>query len=93
MQKTTFFKMLAKRASLGGQEASKLKGISCRDAFPKKYVSDAKDLAQKGREMKIINKVAFFRVVARGSGCHPVLEVKGWGLDGKKESRWKVYAE
>jgi hypothetical protein len=93
MQKTTFFKILAKRAAMGGQAASKLKAISCRDAFPKKFVENAKELAQKGRELKQNEAVAFFRVVARGIGCHPVLEVKGWGADGKKEPRWTVHTE
>ena len=86
-QKTTFFKILARRAATD----QKLKFISCRDAFPKRYVHAAKDLAQRGSTLRTQGNVASFRIVARGPGCFPVLEVKGWDQEGKRESRWKVY--
>jgi hypothetical protein len=86
-QKTTFFKILARRAPLDTQ----LREISCRDAFPKKYVHAAKDLAQRGSTLRTQGKIASFRIVARGNGCFPVLEVKGRDEQGRKESRWRVY--
>ena len=86
-QKTTFFKILARKSSMD----QKLKVISCRDAFPKKYVHAAKDLAQRGSTLRTQGNIASFRIVARGAGCFPVLEVKGWDQEGKKEARWKVF--
>jgi len=54
----------------------KLNSISCRDAFPKKMMAEAKTLAQKGFGLRQSGKVASFRVVARGPTCGPVLEVR-----------------
>ena len=86
-QKTTFFKILARRAPLDPH----LREISCRDAFPKKYVHAAKDLAQRGSTLRTQGKIASFRIVARGNGCFPVLEVKGRDEQGRKDARWRVY--
>ncbi len=88
-QKTTFFKILAKRA----MQDPKLKVISCRDAFPKRLVQSAKELAQKGNGLRTAGKIAAFRVVARGTGCLPVLETKGWVEEGRRELRWKVHMD
>ena len=88
-QKTTFFKILARRAPTDPQ----LREISCRDAFPKKYVHAAKDLAQRGSTLRTQGKIASFRIVARGNGCFPVLEVKGRDEQGRKEARWRVYVQ
>jgi len=87
-QKSTFFKILARKSGVD----SRLKAISCRDAFPKKLVKDAKALADKGSSLRNSGSIASFRVVARGTGCIPVLEVKGWLGEGYKEARWRVYA-
>jgi len=86
-QKSTFFKILARKA--GGD--AKLRVISCRDAFPKRLLKDAKELADKGSSLRNSGAIASFRVVARGMGCIPVLEVKGWLGDGYKEARWRIY--
>jgi hypothetical protein len=88
-QKSTFFKILAKKASFD----PKLRAISCRDAFPKKMVKDAKALADRGNALRTNGAIASFRVVARGVGCIPVLEVKGWAEGGQRESRWRVHTE
>jgi len=32
-------------------------------------------------------------VVARGDGCVPILEVKGWEADGRRESRWRIFMD
>ena len=89
-QKLTFFKVLARKAAQGDQD---IKVISCRDAFPKKHLQAAKDLAQRGSGLRKEGSVASFRVVARGEGCVPILEVKGWEAGGRRESRWRVYME
>jgi hypothetical protein len=88
-QKSTFFKLLAKKSA----NDPKLKAISCRDAFPKKLVKDSKNLADKGNSLRMAGTIASFRVVARGVGCIPVLEAKGWTAEGMREPRWRVYAE
>jgi len=87
-QKNTFFKILARRAAKGDQE---IRVISCRDAFPKKHLQAAKNLAKRGNALRTGGSVASFRVVARGEGCVPVLEVKKWESDGRRESRWRVF--
>jgi len=89
-QKVTFFKILARRAAQGDQD---VRVISCRDAFPKRHLQAAKDLAKKGNDLRVGGSVASFRVVARGEGCVPILEVKGWEAEGRRESRWRVYME
>jgi hypothetical protein len=88
-QKSTFFKLLAKKAHAD----PKLRAISCRDAFPKKLVRDSKVLADKGNSLRSSGTIASFRVVARGMGCIPVLEVKGWNEGGQREPRWRVFSE
>jgi hypothetical protein len=88
-QKSTFFKLLAKKAN----NDPKLRAISCRDAFPKKLVKESKALADKGNSLRTSGAIASFRVVARGMGCIPVLEVKGWNGEGRREARWRVYTE
>jgi hypothetical protein len=88
-QKTTFFKILARRAS----QDQRLRLISCRDAFPRKLVKDAKELADKGNGLRKAGAIAAFRVVARGSGCFPILEVKGWAAEGRREARWRIHEE
>ena len=32
-------------------------------------------------------------MVARGDGCVPILEVKGWEADGRRESRWRIFMD
>ena len=88
-QKTTFFKILAKRVS----GDAKLRNISCRDAFPKKLVESAKEIAKKGGMLKNTGEIAAFRVVARGPGCVPILEVKGALDGGRREAKWRIYSD
>jgi hypothetical protein len=75
-QKTCFCRVLAnKMRAAAGQANSRLTplgGISCRDAFLKDKVNNAKALVEKGMGLKRNGKKAAFRVVARGLGCiHP----------------------
>jgi hypothetical protein len=86
-QKSTFFKLLARK----GETDPRLRVISCRDAFPKRLVRDSQALAEKGANLRRSGGIAAFRVVARGMGCIPVLEVKGWEAEGRREARWRVY--
>ena len=87
-QKTTFFKLLARK----GSNDPKLKVMSCRDVFPKRLVNEAKKLAEKGSALRSAGSIAAFRVVARGQGCIPILEVKGWVAEGHRESQWKIFS-
>ena len=64
-----------------------LQTVSVRDAFPKDKLPDSRKLVQKGMELKRRGKVATFKVVAKGAGCFPVLEVK------KKGGRWEVHQD
>ena len=56
-QKNTFFKILARRAAKGDQE---IRVISCRDAFPKKHLQAAKNLAKRGNALRTGGSVASF---------------------------------
>ena len=70
-----------------------MKAISCRDAFPKQYLQQAKELAREGGELKAGGRIVASRVIARGYGCIPELEIKGLAGDGKRETRWRVHQE
>ena len=95
-QKTCFFRVLANKMRAAADQANggptPLGGISCRDAFPKDKVNDAKALVEKGMSLKRSGKIAAFRVVARGPGCIPVLEARHRGRDGRSYG-WEVWKE
>jgi hypothetical protein len=95
-QKTCFFRVLANKMRATANRANggptPLGGISCRDAFPKDKVTEAKALVEKGMGLKRNGKIAAFRVVARGPGCIPVLEVRYRGRDGRNYG-WEVWNE
>jgi hypothetical protein len=83
---------LAATVKADGREGRKLRVISCRDAFPKKRVNDSKMLVQKGMALRRNGQIAYFRVIAQGDGCIPVLEVKHWlGSGGQVSARWEVF--
>ncbi len=91
-RKTCFFRVLANKMRAAGGQGGRpmpLGGISCRDAFPKDKVNDAKALVEKGMGLKRNGKIAAFRVVARGPGCIPVLEARYRRCDGRSYS-WEV---
>jgi hypothetical protein len=93
-QKGTFFRVLAHNILYGGQQITQgLKAISCRDAFPRALIEKAKELAQKGFQLRQNGKVAGFRVVARGEGCIPMLEVRERVASGQAPAWWKVHQE
>jgi hypothetical protein len=84
-QKATFYKIVAKNVKNGNFEGEKMKAISCRDAFPKKHINEAKRLVQKGHVLKRNGQADSFRVIAQGPGCIPVLQVR----DGQQ--RWAAF--
>jgi hypothetical protein len=84
-QKATFYKIVAKNVKNGNFEGEKMKAISCRDAFPKKHINEAKRLVQKGHVLKRNGQANSFRVIAQGPGCIPVLQVR----DGQQ--RWVAF--
>jgi hypothetical protein len=88
-QKATFFRVLARTIQERKTGWEQLRGISCRDAFPKEYVMESKRLAQKGFALRQNGKAAAFRVVARGPACIPVLEVRNGGNGGR--GRWEIF--
>ena len=89
-QKTTFFKKIAKTILEKREGADKLKGISCRDAFPREHIMEAKRMAQKGFSLRQKGQVAAFRVVARGPACIPVLEVRVRHTNNMR-GRWEIF--
>jgi hypothetical protein len=89
-QKAQFFKVLARVIAENREGADIMRGISCRDAFPRELVEEARSLAQKGFDLRKNGKVAAFRVVARGPACIPVLEVRA-RLANNARGRWEVY--
>jgi len=89
-QKATFFRVLARSIQEQKPGYEQLRGISCRDAFPKEFVLESKRLAQKGFVLRQNGQVAAFRVVARGPACIPVLEVRA-RLQGNARGRWEIF--
>ena len=89
-QKATFFRVLARCIQEKKPGYEQLRGISCRDAFPKEFVLESKRLAQKGFVLRQNGQVAAFRVVARGPACIPVLEVRA-RLQGNARGRWEIF--
>ncbi len=67
---------MANNVKAGNFEGEKMKAISCRDAFPKKYINEAKRPVQKGNVLKRNSQANSFRVVTQGPGCIPVLQVR-----------------
>jgi len=90
-QKATFFRVLARTIQERKTGWEQLKGISCRDAFPKEYIMESKRLAQKGFALRQNGKAAAFRVVARGAACIPVLEVRAAGAANGARGRWDIF--
>ena len=91
-QKSTFFRIMANRIRFGNEAARSIRVLACRDAFPKEHIPEAKRLAQKGMGLRTNGEVASFRVVARGLGCIPVLEVRE-RMTGGQTARWGVYQD
>ena len=63
-----------------------------RDMFPKEMVNDVRGLLKKGLELKKGGKSASYKVIARGPGLIPVLEVRKRGPSGQL-LRWEIYKQ
>ena len=92
-QKSTFFRIMANRIRFGGEQQQNIRVLACRDAFPKDLIPEAKNLAQKGMGLRQNGHVASFRVVARGQGCIPVLEIRERVRAGQPTARWTIHQE
>jgi hypothetical protein len=51
-QKTAFSRIMANRIRYGDERAGLMRVVAYRDALPKEYVSEAKELANKGMALK-----------------------------------------
>ncbi len=87
-QKGCWFRCLASAMKAGGRSGD-LQRLSCRDAFPKEDVEDARQLVREGMALKHEGRAVTFRVKATGPGCLPVLEVKRRSVDGRL-TEWLV---
>ena len=89
-QKATLFRCLAahtRNRTRIGEEVSK---VSIRDYFPREKVNDAKILVKRGAVLKRNGRIAGYRVVARGEGCFPILEVR-YDVGGGRRGPWVVF--
>jgi hypothetical protein len=84
---------MANRIRYGDERAWLMRVVACKDAFPKEYISEANELANKGMLLKRDGQVVSFRVVARGVGCIPVLETREWLASGEPAARWAVHRD
>jgi len=91
-QKASFFRVMAKVIQEKKTGWERISGISCRDAFPKERLVEAKRLTQKGFQLRQNGQVATFRVVAKGPSCIPTLEVRS-RRSNKERGRWETFRE
>ena len=88
-QKGVIFKSIAGHMKAKTAIGNAFKGVAIRDCFPKELIPDSQRLVQRGLALKRDGHVELFKVVARGPGVIPVLEVrkkaKGGGL-----TKWEV---
>lgn len=92
-QKATFYRTVARVTQSNSEWGKNMRAISCRDAFPKKYVGDAQRLIQEGKALRDSDKVTAFRVSAQGPGCLPVLQVRLRGSRGQKNYKWTAWLQ
>ena len=88
-QKGVIFNSIAGHMKAKTVIGNAFKGVAIRDCFPKELIPDSQRLVQRGLALKRNGQVELFKVVARGPGVIPVLEVrkkaKGGGL-----TKWEV---
>ena len=89
-QKGVIFRAIAGHIKAKTAIGKALGGVAFRDCFPKELIPDSQRLVQQGKALKNNGQVEVFKVVARGPGVIPVLEVKrkasGGGL-----TKWEVF--
>jgi hypothetical protein len=55
---SSFFRIMANRIRFGNDAARSIRVLPCRDVFPKVLIPEAKQLAQRGMELRINREVA-----------------------------------
>jgi hypothetical protein len=75
-QKGTLFRCLALAKKEMPEMYEMFRGVAFRDCFPLMYKQEVKEMVSAGIDLKNTGEIVAFRVVARGSGCNPVLQKK-----------------
>ena len=89
-QKGVIFRTIAGNMRAETAIGKALKGVAIRDCFPKELIPDSQRLFQKGMMLKKNGQVELFKVVARGPGVIPVLEVRKKANSGGL-TKWEVF--
>jgi hypothetical protein len=89
-QKKTFWRCLAAHTTASPEAKKKTNSISVRDAFPKAKMKEARELVQRGIELRKMSRIAAYRVVSSGPECTPVLETKLFNDKGRP-GFWGAY--
>ena len=71
-QKSAVFRFLAAHMRAQTSFGKAAGAVAMRDMFPKEMVNDVRGLLKKGLELKKREKIASYKVVARGPGLIPV---------------------
>jgi hypothetical protein len=86
-QRAILYRLLGEMGSGTKMEAMEtMRPLSFRDMFPKELMEDSKARVQQGLALKRAGAVHSFRVVAQGTGCVPVLQVRN-----RQKERWVVW--
>lgn len=89
-QKNVVFRTIAGHMRAKTAIGTMLRGVAIRDCFPKDLIPDAQRLVQRGLELKKNGQAALFKVVARGPGVIPVLEIRRQTHSGGL-GQWEVF--
>ena len=89
-QKGVIFKSIAGHMKAKTAIGNAFKGVAIRDCFPKELIPDSQRLVQRGLALKRNGQVELFKVVARGPGVIPVLEVRKKANSGGL-TKWEVF--
>jgi hypothetical protein len=85
-QKGTLFRCLALAKKEMPEMYEMFRGVAFRDCFPLMYKQEVQEMVSAGIDMKNAGEIGAFRVVARGSGCNPVLQKKY-----KNSTKWQEH--
>jgi hypothetical protein len=88
-QRAILYRLLGEMGRGARMEAADtMRTLGFRDMFPKEKMEKAKKQTQKGLALKRVGTVHTFRVVAQGTGCEPILQVRT-----KPRERWATWTE
>jgi len=91
--KGVFFRLLAARIRTGDDNQGYLKQVSVRDMFPASMLQESRREVRRGMALKRNGYIGTFKVVSRGTGCIPVLEIKKRvGMNGQ-QGPWEVFQD